>query len=120
MNKDIRKNREALIRHFYSLPKPDRKKITHYFWEGEQYCLCAKGQLMQKFFGADSCNKFNDNYELCYDIPDEISEVLEIGSNQWREIEDRYEGRRLWVRDKQNFSQIADWLQTLPGWPRVL
>jgi len=119
MNKNIRKNREALIRYYYSLPKPNRFDITHYFLDGLGFCLCAKGQLMQMFFGQTALDKFND-LNLIYEAPDEVQEILEFSGHQWDELENRYEGRNTFSGNKHNFSQIADWLQTLPGWPRVL
>ena len=115
--KDIKKNRGALIRHFYSLPEPNRFSITHYFYELDGFCLCAKGQLMQKFFDEAATDKFND-LNLAYITPDEIQEILEFSNQHWEELENRYEGRTTFK--KHNFAQIADWLQTLPGWPRVL
>ena len=127
MNKEITKNREALIRHLYSLPEPNRKSYSNYGIEGETACLCVKGQVMKKFFGVVkgkdySCIGHPDTMSLNYrnrdfdgdKVPIEIQGFLNMSGSEWRTMEVLYE------RGLYNYSQIASWLQTLPGWPRIL
>ena len=134
MDKDIRKNREALIRYFYSLPKGgNTNKWNNYSIEGEKACLCAKGQTMKLFFGMvvheNSCSEFYRTHNIVNllpednnswgSLPEELDQLLDITAPQWREMERIYEGRMDYSK-RHSFSQTADWLQTLPGWPRVL
>jgi len=102
MNKDIRKNREALVRYFYGpIPRVDKLACK----------ICAKKAVMLKFTGAATLPWPNT-------VPEDLANVLDINSSQLEEMESRFEGWKPF--QKHSFSQIADWLQTLPGWPRVL
>ena len=101
--KNIRKNREALIRHFYSLPKPTPG------------CLCAKQQVTSKFTGSTALL-------LGKELPDSLHVSLNITGDQLAEMEALFEG---WHGEygngrKHDFQQLADYLQKLPGWPKVL
>jgi len=111
MSKEIRKNREGLIRHFYSVNHIPRVSISD----------CAKCRAIKCFginpyvvsFGGEKA-----------DVPSFVSEELEMTDTQWHNMESYFEG---WTHifegaghGKKTFSQVADWLQTLPGWPRVL
>ena len=135
MNKEITKNREALIRYFYSLPEPDGTKINMYALEGPDTCLCAKGQVMKKFYGMKDYDGPNKRdypkdtkktnlpkgvYEgnLCSDI----SESLDIDLAFWEKIESIYDGHHETSKEyeERSYKAIASWLQTLPGWPRIL
>ena len=115
MSKEIRKNRVEFIRYLYSLPEPDRRKNTSYQFEDDEDCLCVQGQFSKKFLG-----KVDDQY---WDHPDHYKrsapihakQILSMSSEQWFDMESEYEDRH-----RKNFKQIANWLQTLPGWPRVL
>jgi len=131
MSKEIRKNREALMRYFYSLPEPDRNKSTTAFTciedlikrYGGEWCLCAKGQTIQKFMDSrpdyyDWADEFGCFLYCDTNVPTELEEMLDITGDQWYEMERRYEGFD--HKEKHNYSQIADWLQTLPSWPKVL
>lgn len=108
-DKSVRKNRETLVRYFYSLLE-----------QSSLSCLCAKQEVMKKFTGSV------DSYGACDRIPSKLIEALNMSGEQYYEMECRYEG---WYKledhsskryKKHSFSQIADWLQTLPRWPRVL
>lgn len=125
MSKDIEKNRKALIRHLYSLPKPNRAIQSHHYNSGPNRCLCVKGETMAKFFGL-KIHPFYDDGTLQVNrifsldetyIDPELESILEMDVHQWKEMEYRYEGIH---HPRHNFSQIADWLQTLPNWPTVL
>ena len=112
MNKEIRKNREALIRHFYSLPEPDRNKYSSKNLENYWSFLCAKGQCVKLFIGQDSKN--DPSYFEYHENEKTIRDLIAIEECQWREME------MLFDWHDYSFPQIADWLQTLPGWPKVL
>ena len=107
MSKEIRKNRVEFIRYLYSLPDPDRSKtstaVCNQIFDG---CLCIKGHAMLKF---------GDLY------PNSAKRLSSLAMmvSQWKEMEVIYEG---WGRNGTplNFKQVANWLQTLPGWPTVL
>jgi len=111
MSKEIRKNRVEFVRYLYSLPEPDRSKRTTTFDPLECECLCVKGHAMLKFG-----NK--------YPFYKKVLSALNMTKPQWEEMEARYEGYTFkgYHRNTTQFSfkQIASWLQTLPGWPRVL
>lgn len=100
---DVRKNREALVRHFYQLPTRGRTEESLY---------CAKGQAV---FVVSGQHHFIGRGT---DIPMDVQQAFDMNGDQYWEMEQRFEGESYY--QKHNFQQIACWLQTLPGWPRVL
>ena len=110
MNKDIRKNREALIRHFYQVPNTTGGIANGFS------CACAKHQIYEHF-GWDydrSAMNITPSYK------GELFTRLGMDFNLWSKVEQLYEGWSLPARNPKSMRGIADWLQTLPGWPRVL
>lgn len=116
MNKEIQKNREALIRYFYTLPEINRNITSSYIFDS---CLCAKGQTMKMFYGIVD-GEVNKEFDYCSwkCAESEIEDLLGLPPKKWHEMEMRFEGGSKYKQHK--FSEIADWLQTLPGWPKVL
>jgi len=108
MNKDIRKNREALIRHLLMLNDPG---VDRDGYRSLDCGACVKMEMDKKFGG-------NGRYEYTSDLVETLNPIISMSTNQMREMEARYEG--LNGHKIHKFKQIADWLQTLPGWPRVL
>ena len=109
MNKDIRKNREALIRHFYISPN------TMGGSNGSRECLCARQRIAEAF-------GFDTNYrKLKHERDPDLLPLIDFSELDWLQVEQFYEG---WDQFKKGgpktLHQVADWLQTLPGWPRVL
>ncbi len=108
MSKEIRKNREGLIRHFIMLGNQ----------RGCSLMDCAKSEALDllslphgRFAGWHT------------PVKPEIKENFNMSDDQWHSMEGHYEnsdktGRSL--GEKRTFADTADWLQTLPGWPKVL
>ena len=110
MNKDIKKNREALIRHFI------------YHGNGD-YIGCAK-EVVVKYLKS-SVTDYVCSFQP---VPKEVLSHLEMSPDQWHRMERYFEnwvgpigqGKRLEGGESRSYSDVAGWLQTLPGWPRVL
>ena len=118
--KDLDKNRRGFIRYLYTLPSR---------WDADMYCLyCAKAQAV--FFTTGKHGTCGAG--VYGEIPAEVKEQLAMTSDQYSEMERRFEG---WsekldeygqlpdVADRyglHDFKDIAKWCQTLYGWPTVL
>lgn len=106
----VKKNRIGFIRHLFSLPSK--------FSIDEDCQYCAKAEAGFFLSGV------RDFIGLHEDIPTFVKEGLDMSGQQYFEMERRYEG---WgsgqgeTRFRQHdYKDIAQWLQTLPGWPQVL
>lgn len=116
--KDIQKNRAALIRYFMSLPGRDKHKSSMYSYEGRFLCLCAQGQVIKKFFSSEAIVDSVGDTKYPRERTDDALKFLDMDRDIWVEMESRYEGRLGFK--KHSFKQVAQWLQTLPGWPQII
>jgi len=114
MNKDIRKNREALIRHFIYLGNT----------RSEEGKCCAKARVLRFMELKPSHYPFVGLY---HDVPARVKESFNISREQWHRMEFYYEqwhhefeGTEYTDGHKKTYLEVADWFQRLPGWPRVL
>jgi len=109
MTKEIRKNREALIRHFYI------SQNTMGGQDGDRGCLCARQRIAEAF-------GFNTLYgELKHTRHPDLLPLIGFSELDWVRVEQFYEGWNSFEEEgPKTLHQVADWLQTLPGWPRVL
>lgn len=120
-DKEIRKNREALIRYFLSRDE-EKRDIGD----------CAKCRALEcfGFKPHDPNHKANAGYIINFagdEFSEEckqVTELLGMTKRQWHQMESYYEGwSYLYSRSDgkpKSFKDIASWLQTLPGWPQVL
>ena len=114
MSKNIRKNREALVRHFIYLGNT----------RSEENQCCAKARVL-RFMGLKPGGY---NYVGAkYSAPPEVEEFFNISTEQWHRMEFYYEqwhhefeGTEYTDGHKKTYLEVADWLQTLPGWPKIL
>lgn len=106
-SKDIKKNREALIRHLYAVNRIPQKSRAD----------CAKCRTIELLSGGDANNFLFASDRI--QPPLFIGECLSMSDDQWHDMERFFEGYLPFERG-HSFAETADWLQTLPGWPRVL
>lgn len=119
MDKEITKNRRALIRYFYTV-KNSKGGPPH-------ECECAKHNILLCLGLKKEITDFMNvkDYE---DYKDDLAEMLDLDGTTWDRIEYFYEG---WTKERsvpfagldgkpKSMRETAEFLQTLPGWPTVL
>ena len=80
VNKDIKKNREALIRHFYSLPEPE-KRGSSLMCSGN----CVKMEALFKFTGKN-------DFEYSFELAPILEPFIAMTTFQIVEMQSRFEG----------------------------
>ena len=111
MNKDIRKNREALVRYLYS----SKNTTSNYKFQ----CACVKHNIFYCFNLPHEKLRYRFGDTPKYDP--KLNNLLGMDEGLYHETEQRYEGfYPFQVGERKSMHEIADWLQALPGWPRVL
>lgn len=113
-SKDIRKNREGLIRHFIYLGKT----------RDEAAQCCSKARVL-RFIGLEP--REYPFVGLYHNVPSRVETHFNMSREQWHRMEFYYEqwhhefgGTECTGGPKKTYLEVAGWLQTLPGWPRVL
>ena len=52
--------------------------------------------------------------------PGRVSEALGMDMEEWNELEEKYEGARNSGVKRNPYHVAAEYLESLPGWPKVL